>query len=319
MDDKRHVEDLTRAFGGPGKPAGVIFRRTLLGGEEHRTPWGSCLRLEARRPLELPLPSPEVAQQALNQALALVYGIGPVREAEFRAAGATLAHLAQHPKYGPDARSWLRALQSRDVPTLHQGLCRWYSASHDLHLFLLGLAGPERVVFLDLESLGLSGLPLFLIGVGRWVDGQVQIAQYLARDLSEEAAVLAALESELPADPIVVSYNGKAYDWNHIQARRAYHGLEFLPDPIHVDLLFFARRRWGNALASCTLIEVEQQVLGLRRAFDVPSAYVPIFYQNFLRTGAPELVEAILAHNRQDVFALAHLLAHLLKETSRRG
>jgi uncharacterized protein YprB with RNaseH-like and TPR domain len=321
VDDTRFLDKLAQSFGGPGQLPGALPAAAsgpdLGPAEELVTPFGPCLRLVSGHAVHLAFPAPALAEGAVAQALSLLYGVGPVREEGLRASGVrTLADLAHHPRHGAEARRWLAALAGRDLPTLYRGICRWYSASHTLLLYLLALASPQELVFLDLESLGLSGLPTFLAGVGR-LDGKgLRVHQYLARSLGEEPAILWALLTELPARPFVVSYNGKAHDWNHLQARLAYHGLTPLPEAAHLDLLFFARRRWGRDLADCSLAQVERAVLGLSRAVDVPSAYVPACYQAYLRTGSVAPLVPVVAHNREDVTTLARLLAVLLAEVA---
>src|SRR5437867_55737 len=51
-------------------------------------------------------------------------------------------------------------------------------------------AFPARVLFLDLETCGFSGTPLFLIGLLRQADGELVVEQLLARTYDEEPAVL---------------------------------------------------------------------------------------------------------------------------------
>jgi uncharacterized protein YprB with RNaseH-like and TPR domain len=186
-------------------------------------------------------------------------------------------------------------------------------------LHLLAFATPHDLVFLDIETLGLSSLPAFLVGVGRLNADGLHVRQYLARSLAEEPAILAALHEALPSRPIVVSYNGKAYDWNHLLARFAYHGLDPLPEPVHLDLLFFARRRWGSELLDCSLPQVERAVLGMTREVDVPGEYVPICYQNYLRTGSAAPLVPVIAHNREDVVTLARLLSLLVERVTDHG
>lgn len=283
------------------------------------TPYGTCLFFEVEVPLRLALPSPMEAQARLSQALALVYGIGPVREAILKARGHTIFDLARHPLFGRDAAFWAEALIQRDLSRLCQGICRWYSASHPLLLHLAALAEESELVFLDVESMGLSTLPVFLVGVGRvrLREGKLLVRQFLARNLSEEMAVLAQALAELPSKPLVIGYNSKAHDWRQLQARLAYYGLGSLPEAAHLDLLFFARRLWAEALGDCSLSHVERKILGRRRVLDVPSELVPLYYEAFLRTQQPRYILPILSHNREDVVSVAMLLGRVLEEHAR--
>jgi len=290
-----------------------------LPGEQIVTPYGTCLRLESAFSLCLSPPDPAEAHAHLARALGLIYGIGPVRETLLRARGYTLFDLLRHPLFGQDAAYWTQALTQRDLARLAQGLCRWYSASHPLLLCLLGLAEDTKLVFLDLESLGLSTLPVFLVGIGRvnLREGKLTIRQFFARDLSEEMAVLSQTLEELPERPLVVGYNSKAHDWRQLRARLAYYGLGELPEPAHLDLLFFARRLWSQKLGDCSLSHVEKEVLGRTRPLDIPSELVPLYYEAFLRTGQPRFALPILAHNREDVLSVALLLGRILEEHAR--
>ncbi len=283
------------------------------------TPYGSCLLLETVVPLQLALPRPEEAQARLSQALSLIYGIGPVREALLKAQGYTMFDLVRHPLYGQDAAFWAEALTRRDLPRLGQGLCRWYSASHPLLLSLVALAQEDDIVLLDVESMGLSTLPVFLVGIGRISLGakKLWVRQFLARDLSEEMAVLAQTQAELPPQPLVIGYNSKAHDWRQLQARLAYYGLGNLPEAAHVDLLFFVRRLWSAGLGDCSLSQVERRILGRTRAMDVPSELVPLYYEAFLRTHELRYILPILAHNREDVVSVALLLGRIVEEHAR--
>jgi len=322
VNEERYLAKLARAFGGAGEsPATAAPSPIEFGpGEEVVTPFGPCLALTSEHPAGLRFPGRARAEEAVAQAFCLLFGIGPVREGDLRATGArTFADLVAHPRYGPEAQRWLAALAGGDLPGLYEGVSRRFSASHDLLLHLLAFADPGDLVFLDIESLGLSGLPAFLAGVGRLGADGLHVRQFFARSLGEEPAILVALREALPPRPVVVSYNGKAYDWNHLQARFAYHGLGALPEPVHLDLLFFARRRWGAELLDCSLPQVERAVLGMTREVDVPGEYVPICYQNYLRTGSVAPLVPVIAHNREDVVTLARLLALLLERVTDHG
>lgn len=322
VDEKRYLASLARAFGGAGVAPAIppAAPPSLGAGEEVATAYGPCLALVSAHPARLAFPDRSLSTEAVAQAFSLLFGIGPVREGGLRAAGArTFADLAAHPRYGSQARGWLSALARGDLALLHDGISRRFSPSHDLLLHLLAFADREDLVFLDIETLGLSSLPAFLIGIGRLSGGGIEVRQYLARTLGEEPAILSALREELPPQPIVISYNGKAYDWNHLRGRCAYHGLGPLPEPVHLDLLFFARRRWGGELRDCSLGEVERAVLGVERELDVPGEHVPALYENYLRTGSAATLRPVIAHNREDVLTLTRLLSVLLDRVTHPG
>jgi hypothetical protein len=68
---------------------------------------------------------------------------------------------------------------------------------------------PERAVMLDLETCGLSGSALFLIGLLRQIEGAAMVELFLARNYAEEPAVLESLWNGFAASDVLVTFKGK--------------------------------------------------------------------------------------------------------------
>ncbi len=168
----------------------------------------------------------------------------------------------------------------------------------------------EGTLFFDIEATGLTALPLFLIGVMDRRDDELETRLYLARDYSEEAAVVSFFTREAAAATHLVSFNGKSYDLPFIQTRSAYHLQGWVkPDSLpHTDLLHVSRRIWGKGLPNCRLGTLEKMVLGRPRSGDIPGAEIPEAYHAFVRTGDATDLARIMEHNRLDLVSLAHLL-----------
>jgi uncharacterized protein YprB with RNaseH-like and TPR domain len=185
-------------------------------------------------------------------------------------------------------------------------------AQKDLDAFLH--AFPDRAVLLDLETCGLSGSALFLVGLLRRVDGRLAVELLLARDYSEEPAVLASLWQRIDADGVVVTFNGKSFDWPMVVDRSRRH-LLFRgcrpPAPQHIDLLHPARRRWRKQLPDCKLQTLERHICGRTRADDIPGSQIPAAYQQYVRTGFEREMDAILLHNAIDLVTLLDLAMRL--------
>jgi uncharacterized protein YprB with RNaseH-like and TPR domain len=178
-------------------------------------------------------------------------------------------------------------------------------------------AFPERAIFLDLETCGLSGSALFLAGLLHRVANCLAIELLLARDYSEEAAVLASLWQRIDADGVVVTFNGKSFDWPMVIDRSRRH-LLFRgcrpPAPVHLDLLHPARRRWRKQLPDCKLQTLERHICGRLRTGDIPGSQIPAAYQHFVRTGFEREMDAILLHNAIDLVTLLDLTMRLAGE-----
>ncbi len=175
---------------------------------------------------------------------------------------------------------------------------------------LLGMRFADAL-FLDTETTGLSGgtgTYVFLVGVARFVDGRLLLRQFFLRELHEERALLQALNEFAAGCTGLVTFNGKAFDLpllnnRHIMQRSR----SRLPDDLHLDLLWPARRIWSRRLTSCSLTSLERELLGVARQGDVPGALIPELYFRYLRGKDASPLTAVFEHNRRDVLALAAL------------
>ena len=282
---------------------------------EVETGFGTALRLEDFVPQPVRFFDRKSSYQLLASQLQLLYGIGPIRARALQECGyRTLEDLVAHPLFGTSAAQILQAIRRRDLARLKAEVERWFGSGHPLTLALTGLAEPERLVFFDLESLGLFGRPLVLLGLARPADGGLLIEQYVVRSIAEEQAALAAAAEALSQADALVTYNGRAFDVNYLEERLCYYGLYQEIDRPNFDLLYHVRRRFREILPDCRLETVERYVLGIERPFDLPSALVPDFYNAYLEKRNIGPLVAIIEHNKQDLVSLAALLSHLCSE-----
>jgi uncharacterized protein YprB with RNaseH-like and TPR domain len=174
---------------------------------------------------------------------------------------------------------------------------------------------PDRALALDLETCGLAGSALFLIGLLRHVGGVPRVQLLFARNYSEEPAVLASLWQIVSEHEVLVTFNGKTFDWPMVVERSIRHRL---PTPasreqwVHIDVLHHARRRWRKQLPNCRLQTLERYVCRRMRAADIPGHAIPGVYANFVRTGFEREMDTVLYHNALDLvtlFDLTHRLA----------
>jgi uncharacterized protein YprB with RNaseH-like and TPR domain len=172
---------------------------------------------------------------------------------------------------------------------------------------------PDGVAFLDLETCGLAGSALFLAGVLRPIDDRLAVELLLARDYSEEPAVLASLWQRLTGVSSLLTFNGKSFDWPMVVDRSRRHLLAkgAVTEPQHVDLLHLSRRRWRRELPDCKLQTLERHICGRSRVDDVPSSQIPAAYQQYVKTGFEREMDAILMHNAVDLVTMLDLAMRL--------
>lgn len=171
--------------------------------------------------------------------------------------------------------------------------------------------GLEGALFLDLETCGFSGNPLFLTGALRIEQGRPIFIQLLARHYAEEASVVEASIELLRDHPLLITFNGKSYDIPFLRERAIRHGVDWCPPAGHLDLLHAARRRWKDLLPDCRLPTLEERLTGRRRAGDVPGSEAPERYHAFVRGGPASELVPVLRHNLLDLVTLVTLLGAL--------
>jgi uncharacterized protein YprB with RNaseH-like and TPR domain len=176
-------------------------------------------------------------------------------------------------------------------------------------------AFPDRVMLLDIETCGFAGSTIFLVGLIHAHGGEWILEQLLARDYAEEPAMLQAVWDRASASDVLLTFNGKSFDWPMIHDRSTVHrrGLNDRPAPRHLDVLHIARRRWRDVLPNCKLQTLERYICARRRSADLPSAQVPQEYHHFVRTGDARRMADILLHNALDLVTLFELTLRLLK------
>lgn len=173
----------------------------------------------------------------------------------------------------------------------------------------------ERAAFFDTETTGLAGGTgtwAFLVGVGFYEGAHFVTRQYFLRDYPEETAMLEALHEEFSRFDLLVSFNGKSFDWPLLETR--FRLARMKPPAVgapHLDLLHPSRRIWAGRLPNCKLTSLETHLMGIERVGDVGGAEIPPLYFDFLRTGNAGPLLPVIEHNRLDIISLAALALHL--------
>lgn len=182
------------------------------------------------------------------------------------------------------------------------------SGSPAAPLEILQKAGAGGILYLDIETTGLSNSPLFLVGLMYSAPEGLVIDQLFARDYTEEAAVLAATAQAIARYPLLVTFNGARFDIPFISERLLVHGLPAPPGPVHVDLLPVSRAICAGRTPNHRLQTLERYVLGRKRVGDIPGAEIPGAYHEFVRTGNAGEMAAVIHHNRLDLLSMLELV-----------
>jgi uncharacterized protein YprB with RNaseH-like and TPR domain len=182
------------------------------------------------------------------------------------------------------------------------------------------LENPEKWLFLDTETTGLAGgtgTYAFLVGLAWWDGGGFQVEQLFLRDFSEEHSLLYELATRLAERPVLVTFNGKSFDWPLLENRFTMTRAICIPQlAAHLDLLHPARALWRLRLGSVRLVELERHVLdaarlGWHREDDIASALIPQCYFDYLRGAPAQPLAGVVRHNQMDLRGLAALVGKI--------
>jgi uncharacterized protein YprB with RNaseH-like and TPR domain len=189
-----------------------------------------------------------------------------------------------------------------------------------LHLLLPDappeVADPKQWLFLDTETTGLAGgtgtYP-FLVGIAWWEGVELKIEQLFMREYSEERSLLSALAERVEERPVLVTFNGKSFDWPLLETRfRMTRSISPPALRAHLDFLHPARNLWRLKFGSVKLSLLERHVLDWDRGEDLLSGQIPRLYLDFVRSGHAEPLVPVFLHNQMDLRGLAGLANRIL-------
>ena len=174
---------------------------------------------------------------------------------------------------------------------------------------------PGDLFFFDTETTGLgsgTGNIIFLLGYA-YIDGEeVVVKQHFLPEPGFEVPLYYSFLQSVDYNTLV-TYNGKAFDWPVVKTRYTLirDHLPKLPAFGHFDLLHAARRLWKHKLASVSLKNVEEEILGIRRDGDLPGYLAPMIYFDFLESKETTGILEVMKHNEEDVLSQIILYTHI--------
>jgi len=172
---------------------------------------------------------------------------------------------------------------------------------------------PKRALFLDTETTGLgaggAGVLAFLVGLA-WFDDEDRLVleQLFLRSPAEESAQLEVVAERLASASVLVTFNGKSFDWPLLANRFVMNRLPVPQPALHLDLLHIARRLHKPRLSRVNLRTLETEVLALDRGPDIDGAEIGPRYAHFLRTFDEDVLRPVIDHNAVDVLSMVALV-----------
>jgi uncharacterized protein len=172
----------------------------------------------------------------------------------------------------------------------------------------------QRPLYFDTETTGLAGgtgTLAFLLGIAEVRKGETIVSQVHLPGPGVERPMLEWFAQKLEGASVLVSFNGKSFDWPLLKSRFVMNRLPVPQEKPHVDLLHCARRVFRHQLQELKLGTLERRVLGVHRQGDIDGALIPAAWFDFLRTGRVAVLSRVLAHNERDVRSMVELVHRL--------
>jgi predicted nuclease with RNAse H fold/dephospho-CoA kinase/DNA polymerase III epsilon subunit-like protein len=165
------------------------------------------------------------------------------------------------------------------------------------HRLATALADPSRVVFLDVETTGLSWFYDELTMVGWALDGK-----YYAHIIGDDAK---RLTDALQRANVLVTFNGTLFDLRFLKKT---FGSLALP-PVHIDLRYLARR--VGLAGGQKAIETALGIPVRAGVEDIDGAQAVLLWHRYVR-GDGEALRRLIDYNCRDVLGMCGILDHTL-------
>lgn len=280
--------------------------------------FGDVVKITKREKIDFNIENNNFKEQ-MNTNLKLLPKIGLKTEENLKNKGYdTIESLKNHDKYGDSAEKFLKNLDEMTLCEIIDLLDsnRYSKKCRHNVLKSISLTDKENFKFMDIETKGLSNVPIILIGVAEIKGNAIESSQYFLRDYTEEANIIDAYLSHLDEDSVHVTFNGKTFDIPYIKNRCIYNRIDADLDLAHLDLMYFAKNLWGEKLPNCQLQTIEKELFDIERIDDVPGQFIPGYYDTYLENNNIGPVVPIIEHNAQDIISLASFLDKMYKDVN---
>lgn len=251
-------------------------------------------------------------QKNLLENLKLINGIGSKTESKLKDSGyKTIEDLTTHPVYSIGAKRVLNNIEKNCFLNSFNFL----KDNKISTVECASLLAKENFKFMDIETLGLSNVPIILIGIAEIKNNNIYTYQYLLKDKINEGAIISEYMSHLDEASILVTFNGLRFDEPFIKTRAQYYQINYNYNIPHYDLYYYSKKLWKDQLPNCKLQTIEKYIFGIERDDDVPGQFIPDYYETYLKEKNIGPLMPIIKHNRIDIVSLASFLEKIYNET----
>ena len=290
---------------------GVELEKQFVGKKIKNTS-GQCYAITDQIQVNIKCVNPNKVKEKYLSEFRIINGVGEYYESKLKKSGyKSVSDLLKHHRFCSPANEFIEIVNKSDGYMLFQRIEKRYPKSHHLVFLASSFFSLEDFIFIDIESLGLHGHPLFLIGIAYFENHCLQIEQILARDLDEEAAVLEYFKEKIQTKKVIGSYNGKSFDIPAIKYRMSYYRINHDFDHPHFDISHFSKNAFKGKFNNQQLITLESELFKVKRKDHIPSFLIPDYYRQYLSSKNIGTLVPIIEHNKQDIISTIRIFGKL--------
>jgi uncharacterized protein len=281
-------------------------------GKTLKNSFGKCYHISTKTEIEIFEPNHDKVKQKLLLDLKAITGIAEITENNLKLEGITsISQLENHYRYGNEAKKYINYVENKNATKIYEQLSSRFTSSNPLLLANSALFNLSDIIFIDIETLGLGDIPLFLIGIATFKDKYLIIDQIFTRELNEEKAALHFLAKLIKGKKAIGTFNGKSFDLPFIRRRMKRHDLKHEINLPHFDLKYLSQKAFSNFVYNFKLSTLEKFFFNIERIDDVAGGEIPFYYKSYLKTKNIGSVVPIIDHNKQDLISTAKLFMKL--------
>jgi len=189
-----------------------------------------------------------------------------------------------------------------------------FTSSNRMLFLLLSFFNKQDLLFLDIETKSLFiETQIITIGCGYFENNFFKTIHLTALNEEGEYEILEQFNKLLTNKKALVTFNGKSFDVNFIDARMSYYNIENnIFDYHNFDLYYFSRNAFKGKQEYFNLKEIDKKILNKNRGNDINGDDVCYYYNRFLNTKNINFLKPIINHNKEDIISLALLLNKLI-------
>lgn len=185
----------------------------------------------------------------------------------------------------------------------------------DLQYDLRKIGEPEKILFFDIETTGLSAYSsvLYLIGTGYFSNGKFHFRQWLSESLRDEADMLKAFFRYAASFDTLLHFNGETFDIRYLEDVAKQYSIPCpLCDMDSFDILKKIRKRKELFGLENYRQKTVEKFLGIQREDRYSGGELISVYEDFTETKDENEKRFLLLHNEDDLKGMPSILPVLL-------